>query len=55
MQNPGETPSKYLVFEFHGRAAPHMPRPVRYRRSLLSKLVDPRCWARKAKYILRRY
>jgi len=48
--NPGEVTAKYIVFEFHsyknGKADPSA-------RSFVSKLVDPRCWIRKIKHILK--
>jgi quercetin dioxygenase-like cupin family protein len=53
MRNVGDTPARYVVFEFHGRTTlgSEAPGPVL---ALLEELVTPRHWKRRAKKLLRR-
>ena len=53
MRNPGGSPARYVVFEFHGDGAratetPVVPETVRAR-----KLIDPRRWKSTIKQLLK--
>lgn len=55
IRNPGEVIAKYIVFEFHGSQsalADTFPNPSS---SLLAKLIDPQCWKRKLRHLIKRF
>jgi quercetin dioxygenase-like cupin family protein len=49
LSNPGDVPAVYVVFEFHSL---RMAAKTRSEPSLLSKVVDPRRWARMLKAVI---